>query len=257
MKIVIAYKWAANPQDADVAADGRIDWSRAKSGFGEYDAVAAEVARRLVDVAGGEVIGLSVGGPEIASGLARKGALSRGLDRLVIVADPSLDHADPVTTARVLAAAVEQIGDVDLVLTGDASVDVAGKIVPALLAARLGWPTLADCGQPTVTGAALTVDRATAGGRQQITVQLPAVLSTAPDAVVPRVPGMKDILAAAKRPVQELAVADLAIAPATLPVSAAVSRPQLPSRRRHMIDATDPAAAARSLVAELTAAGTL
>ncbi|MEP7036543.1 MAG: electron transfer flavoprotein beta subunit/FixA family protein, partial [Actinomycetota bacterium] len=31
MKIVVAYKWAPNPQDASVGADGVVDWSRAKS----------------------------------------------------------------------------------------------------------------------------------------------------------------------------------------------------------------------------------
>ena len=42
MTIVVAYKWAANPQDASVGADGTVDWSRAKAGVSEYDPVAIE-----------------------------------------------------------------------------------------------------------------------------------------------------------------------------------------------------------------------
>ena len=86
MKVVVAYKWAPNPQDAEVRPDGTVDWGRARSAVSEYDPVAFELARQLVDAAGGEVVGLTVGDAAIDSTLARKAALSRGLDRLVMVA---------------------------------------------------------------------------------------------------------------------------------------------------------------------------
>ena len=116
MKIVVAYKWAPNPQDADVAPDGSVDLTRAKWAVSEYDPVALELARQLADATGGEVIGLTVGPAAIDTPLARKAALSRGLDRLVLVADDALDGADGTRLAAVLAAAVRHLGDVDLVL---------------------------------------------------------------------------------------------------------------------------------------------
>ena len=57
MKIVVAYKWAPNPQDASVGVDGIVDWSRAKPGISEYDPVAIELARRLADATGAGVAG--------------------------------------------------------------------------------------------------------------------------------------------------------------------------------------------------------
>ena len=42
-----------------------------------------------------------------------------------------------------LAELIRHIGDVDLVITGDSSVDVAAKMVPTVLAGELGgrpWP---------------------------------------------------------------------------------------------------------------------
>jgi len=124
-------------------AGGAVDWSRAKPGISEYDPVAAELARLLADATGGEVIGLTVGTKRVDASMARKAALSRGLDRAVIVADDSLEGAGTTELAALLAAAVRHIGDVDLVITGDSSVDVGTKMVPSVLAglARLanGW----------------------------------------------------------------------------------------------------------------------
>ena len=86
-----------------------------------------------------ERVGLTVGAASIDTPLARKSALSRGLDRLVVVADDALAGAGSTRLAAVLAAAVRAIGDVDLVLAGDSSVDVAEGQVPLTTAAQLGW----------------------------------------------------------------------------------------------------------------------
>src|SRR5664279_6446203 len=91
MKIVVAYKWAPNPQDATVGSAGTVDWSRAKPGISEYDPVAAELARRLADATGGEVIGLTAGAKRVDVTLARKAALWRGVDRAVSGGEDSLE----------------------------------------------------------------------------------------------------------------------------------------------------------------------
>ncbi len=90
MKIVVAYKWAADPADAGVAPDGTVDWTRAAPTLSVDDPVAIEVGRHLADAVGAELVGISVGGPEAATPMARKAALARGLDRVVIGADPAL-----------------------------------------------------------------------------------------------------------------------------------------------------------------------
>ena len=138
MKIVVAYKWASNPQDATVGTGGTVDWSRAKPGISEYDPAAVELARGLADATGGEVIGLTAGTKAVDTTMARKTALSRRFDRAVIVADDSLDGAGSAELATVLAAAVRHIGDVDLVITGDSSIDGGGKMVPTVLAGAAG-----------------------------------------------------------------------------------------------------------------------
>ena len=84
------------------------------------------------------------------------------------------------------------------------------------------------------------------------------MLAASADAAVPRVPGMKEVLAAAKKPVELLELAALKV-----PSSSAVmtvtgrSRPERKARKGQLIDTTDPAAAAAELVTALRQAGTL
>jgi electron transfer flavoprotein beta subunit len=144
MRIVVAYKWTRDPQEATARADGTVDWSRAKPGLSAYDPVAMELARHLAEAAGAELIGVTAGGKGVAAPIASKAALSRGLDRVVIVEDESLVDAGRSELAAVLAEMIRHIGDVDLVITGDSSVDVAAKMVPTVLAGELGWPAVAE-----------------------------------------------------------------------------------------------------------------
>ena len=144
MRIVVAYKWTRDPQEATVRADGTVDWSRAKPGLSTYDPVAMELARQLAEAAGAELIGVTAGRKGVAVPIASKAALSRGLDRVVIVEDESLAEAGRSELAAVLAEVVRHIGDVDLIVTGDSSVDVAAKMVPTVLAGELGWPAVAE-----------------------------------------------------------------------------------------------------------------
>jgi len=261
MRIVVAYKWTRDPEEATVRADGTVDWSRAKPGLSTYDPVAIELARQLAEAAGAELIGVTAGGKGVGAPIASKAALSRGLDRVVIVEDESLAEAGRSELAAVLAEVIRHIGDVDLVVTGDSSVDVAAKMVPTVLAGELGWPALAEVTAVSGTGVqagALRVERAIPGGVQVLEVSGPAVLAASADAAVPRVPGMKEVLAAAKKPVELLELAALKV-PAGNAVMTVTgrSRPERKARKGQLIDTTDPAAAAAELVAALREAGAL
>ncbi len=258
MKIVVAYKWAADPQEAAVGGDGSVDWSRAKPGIGEYDLVAIELARGLAEATGGELIGISAGPKGVGAAIACKAALSRGLDRTVVVEDDSLKSAGMTELAAVLAGAVRHIGDVDLVITGDSSVDVGAKMVPTILAGQLGWAAVAETTAVTGQAGKLRVDRAVPGGVQVLEISGPAVLAASADAAVARVPGMKDVLAAGKKPVEhlELAALDVPTAGAGVTVKG-TARPDLKARKAQILDTTDPAVAANELVAVLRGSGAL
>lgn len=254
MTIVVAYKWAANPQDAVVRADGSVDLSRGKPTISEYDPVAFEVARRIADTTGAEVVGVTVGDASIDTSLARKAALSRGLDRLVLVADDRLVGVGSTGLAAALAAVVRSLPDVDLVLAGESSVDVTEGQVPMTLAGYLGWLGLSSVSDVVPTAEGYQVEQEAPAGTITLTVAAPAVLAVTSDAVVPRVPGMKDILGAAKKPVE---VRELADPPSEQLELLEAGRAGSGSRNRVIIDGADPVAAAAELVAALRSARAL
>lgn len=260
MKIVVAFKWAADYQEATVNNDGEIDWSRARQVVSVYDAVAIEMARKVADAASGEVIGLSVIGEAAAPAMAAKTALARGLDRVVMVADESLRDAETTRIAEVLARAVEHIGGVDLVLAGDSSIDVAAKMVSSVAAGWLGWPAFADIGEVTAKpDNEVELTRPTSAGYETFSVTGPAVVALTADAAVARVPGMKDILGAGKKPVEQLCIADLGEAKLeSIPFTVLGStRPSHGARIQKRIDTSDKSAATAQLVGILRDAGVL
>ena len=255
MKIVVAYKWAADPADAGVAPDGTVDWTRAAPTLSVDDPVAIEVGRHLADAVGAELVGISVGGPEAATPMARKAALARGLDRVVIGADPALSGLGATETAFALAELVRRLGDVDLILTGGAAVDTGAGLVPFVLAGELGWAALAGVRSVERGGGGWRVERTSDAGVQLLDVSGPAVLAVAADAVAPRIPGMRDLLAAAKLPSEVVAAADLDLPDlASTVVRVGGVRPQLPVRKGVRLTGD---AAAADLVAALRADGVL
>lgn len=254
MKVVVAYKWAPNPQDASVNPDGTVDWSRARAAVSEYDPVAIEVGRRLADAAGAQLVGVTVGGPDVGSSMARKAALSRGLDTIHVMAHASLEGLATLPTAQALGAMISGWDDVAVVLTGDSSVDNGAKLVGPALAGLLGWPCLTDVTAVTWGDGTLEVERSWRGGGQSLTIAGPAVLACAPDAAPARIPGMKDIMMAAKKPTIEV--------PATSPGGPGTevlgrAKPELRARKGRIFDGSDQAANATGLVEALRSAGVL
>jgi electron transfer flavoprotein beta subunit len=219
-----------------IAADGTLDWSRAKPGISEYDPVAIEVARQHADSVGAELVGISVGSPEVASSLAKKAALSRGLDRVVLVGDDELAEAGSTLTGQVIAATVRFLGDVDLVFTGDSSVDMGAHLVPSTIGGALGWPVVTEVLRIANTPDGLIVTQVMEGGVRELKVGGPCVIAVTSDAAVPKIPGMREILAAGKKPAVELPLAELGLPPSGTRVEQLIaSRIEPPPRGKRVI----------------------
>ncbi len=208
MTVAALCKWCPDPADLEVGGDGSISLERAQWSVSEYDRVAIEVAVTLGCEAGG-VVAVTAGPAAVASAMAQKAILSRGPDVLYVVADDRLEDADARQTACVLAAAVEKIGGVDLVVCGAGSVDYYTQQVGAQVAVRLGWPCLDEIAAVARDAGRWRLERRL--GDEIFTLDLagPAVVSVTADAALPRIPGMRDILAASKRPTTAWSLDDL------------------------------------------------
>ena len=128
-------------------------------------------------------------------------AMAMGLDDLTIVDSTNWAAEGPATTAAVLAAAIQKMGDVDLVVCGETSEDGMSYQVPPRLAERLGWPLLGFARNIALAGATVTADRDLDSGMQRVEGDLPLVLTVTQETNTPRRPTLMDALKAKKKPV--------------------------------------------------------
>ncbi|MHB9856870.1 hypothetical protein [Streptomyces sp. YIM S03343] len=201
MKVVIVYKWARDTGAATLRADGSVDWRNAKMAAGEDDPAALAAAQQIAEETGAELVGLTIGDGDASW------VLARGVETTYSVADvPAL--ADNAATAAVVAAAVRRIGGVDIVVIGDSKQDPG---VCVSVAGQLGWPALAGVGSAGAANGQISATRRVKEGTRTIAVATPVVLGIAAESDVDRAPGMKELLAARKRPVNRLTTAELGV----------------------------------------------
>jgi electron transfer flavoprotein beta subunit len=180
-------------------------------GMSTYDENALEVALQLKDANGGRVAALTIG-PAQAVGDVLRLALAMGADDAVVVDDPAGVERHGVERAQLLAAATRKAGPFDLVLTGCESADWVERAVAPWMAEALGAAcvTFVSRLQPAPGGATVTARRMADDGVHTVEARLPAVVSVASDdANRPRLPKVKDIMAAKRKPVRTIPVADL------------------------------------------------
>jgi electron transfer flavoprotein beta subunit len=212
MNIVVCVKLTPDASDIEARPGGEISLERAEWGIGGFDLQAIEAGARLVEGHGGKLVALSAGPGKINSSKLKKDILSRGPEALVMVVDDALADADTAATARVLAAAVQQLQPVDLVLFGEGSADLYFQQVGLQVGERLGLPVLNAISAITVEGDHLLVERSLEEEVEEWEVPLPAALMVTTDIHQPRLPGMKEILKAGKKPVTEHSLDDLGLA---------------------------------------------
>ncbi|MFI9385683.1 electron transfer flavoprotein subunit beta/FixA family protein [Kutzneria sp. NPDC052558] len=219
MNIVVLVKQVPDTYSERKLADSdhTLDRESADAVLDEINERAVEEALQLQSAHGGEVTVVSVG-PDRATDAIRK-ALSMGADKAVHVSDEALHGTDAIGTAKVLAKAVGTIEGVDLVLAGNEATDGRVGAVPAMVAELLGLPALTHARKVEVDGTTVKVERETDEGVQHLQASLPAVISVNEKINEPRYPSFKGIMAAKKKPVSTLTVADLGVDAAELGIA--------------------------------------
>jgi len=211
MNVVVCVK-----QIPDPASPGQLDAGtktlkrEGKLILDESDSYGVEMALQLVDAAGGgEVTLVSMAPNAEVSGL--RTALAMGAAKAILVTDPALAGSDALGTSKVLAAAIQRAGEVDLVLTATESTDGYTGTVPAQIAEILGWPSLTFAKHIEIGDGKAKIQRQTDAGYDVVEAPLPAVVSVTGGVVEPRYPSFKGIMAAKNKPVDQVALGDLGI----------------------------------------------
>lgn len=212
MKIVVCVKQIPDPADpGSLDPETKTLKRDTKLIIDESDSYGVEMALQLADAAGGGSVHLvsMVPGGEV-SGL--RTALAMGADSATLVSDEALAGSDALSTAKVLARAIER-AEPDLVLAATESTDGYTGVVPAQVAELLGLPSVTFAKEVTVSDGMAEVKRQTEAGYDLVECPLPAVVSVTAGVVEPRYPSFKGIMAAKNKPVDQLGIADLGLEP--------------------------------------------
>lgn len=191
-----------------------------------YDEFAVEEALKTRDAAGE---GSSVTVVTLGTADAKKElrtCLAMGADKAILINAGEVAH-DAYSTGEVLAAQIKQMPH-DLVLCGKQSVDYDNNQIPSRLAALLDVACVTEVKSLELTDGVFTAERDIEGAREIVRCPLPAVLSTQKGLNEPRYASLKGIMAAKKKPLEEIDAAP--ITPATK-VTALTLPPARPDAR--------------------------
>lgn len=209
MRVIACCKAVPEEQDIVISKDRQISFEKAEWKFGSYDLNAVEAGKQIIEATGGQLSGLCAGGKILENPKLKKDILSRGLDDLYIVADEAIGQADTYQSAKILEAAIKKMANFDLILCGAGSSDFYAQQVGNQLGELLGVPVVNAVNKITPDGDKVIVERVLENEIQVLEISLPAVISVTSEINVPRIAGMKDIIAANKKPVTQLTLSEI------------------------------------------------
>ncbi len=252
MKIVVCVKKVPEIDQIRVAND-RIE----ASGTGmtnPFDMYAIEEAIRIKENASDEVVALTVGSED--SDFALREALSLGVDSAVRVWQDDIKDSDILATAGILSAAINEIGDVGLVIFGKQAVDDDASSVSGAVGGFLGIPQVLFVKKiREIDDSKLVAERATEDGFDVVETPLPAVISVVKEINEPRLPSLKGKMKAKKAPIEVLSLKDIGFESSA--VGAASPSQQIKAEEPHprpageILQGSSPEELADALIAKL------
>lgn len=233
MNIVVCYKNTPNTDGIRVKPDHTLDFSEAQWEIGQYDMNAIEAAMALAaGDADSRVTALTAAGDIVENSKLKKAVLSRGPDKMVGVKDESLDSADAYAVAQALAAAIRAIGEVDVVVFGEGSGDSYAQQTGVLTGTLLGFNTVNAVQAMEKCGERLRVTRSAPDMFEELELSFPAAICVTGDINRPRIPTLKDILGAGKKPLQVVSLAELGVEAESKVSTLSVLAPEQAQRRQ-------------------------
>lgn len=192
MNIIVCVKQVPNTNEVRINKEtGTLIRDGVPSIINPDDRNAIEEALALKDEHGGKVSVISMGPPQAKEAL--KEALAMGADEAILVTDRAFGGSDTWATATILAAAVEKIGDYDLVFCGRQAIDGDTAQVGPEIAEFLDLPQITYCKDIKVDGENIVVNRFTETGDYVLEVKPPVLLTAIKELNKPRYPSARGI----------------------------------------------------------------
>src|SRR5436305_626744 len=200
MNIVVTVKQIPDPNVTPQLDGNRLKREGVAGVLDPGDEFGVEAGLQIAQAHGGEVTVVSMG-PAQAMEAVRK-ALSMGAAKGVLVSDDSLQNADALHTARVLAETIKK-NPFDLIISGVESTDGYTGVVPQMIAALLDIPMATFAKSIEINGDTVKINRQTEKGYDVVECPMPCVVTVTAGVNEPRYPSFKGIVEAKKKPVEQ------------------------------------------------------
>lgn len=201
MKILVCMKQVPDSETrVKIAADGKsIDLAAVNMVINPFDEFAIEEGIRIKEKSGGEVTILTLGAEKAESDIRK--ALAMGADKGILLKTEAGFNGD---VAHALSEEIKT-GSYELILLGKQAIDDDSAQMAQMLAEKLDMPCVTNVIKFELQPDSKTclVEREVEGGREQVECALPAVIGTQKGINEPRLPNMKGIMAAKKKPLEK------------------------------------------------------
>jgi len=211
MKIVVLIKQV--PDTTEVRIDPETNTlvrEGVPSIINPFDTYAIEEALRISEKLGegvAEVVVMSMGPPQVETALRE--ALALGVDEAVLLTDRAFAGADTWATSVTLAAGIEKLGDVDVVLCGKQAIDGDTAQVGPGVACLLDIPQVTYVRKIDIEGDTAVAERMMEDGYDVVRAKLPCLFTVVKEINEPRLPSLKGKMKARKAEITTWGAADL------------------------------------------------
>lgn len=176
-----------------------------------FDTYALEMATRLKEKVGGEITAVSIGDESVKNSL--KNCLAVGADKAYLVKEDAAGELDAVGISKNLVKAKKDIENVlgkkfDILFFGKEATDYASSQVGLLTAEELSLPSVANVVDIEIENGKAKIKQETENGYNIIESELPCVVTVQKPSYEPRYPTIKTKMAARKKPIDELQLAE-------------------------------------------------
>ena len=209
MKVLVAVKRVIDANvKVRVKADGTgVETQNVKMAMNPFCEIAIEEAVRLKEAGTvTEIVAVACGTTQSQETL--RTALAMGADRGVLVETDG--PLEPLAVAKLLKAVVDK-EQPRLVIAGKQAIDDDSNQTGQMLAALLGWAQGTFASKIKFDGDWLHVTREVNEGLENISIKLPAVITTDLRLNEPRYASLPNIMKAKKKPLETLKPADLGV----------------------------------------------
>lgn len=201
MKILICLGNVPDTTTKIKLVDGKPDLNGAQWVINPWDELALTRAMQLLEDSNNSVNKVDVATVgKIGSEPTIRKALAIGADEAFRI------DAEP-TDAYFTAAQLAQVAsNYDIIITGIENADYNGSSVGAMLAELLGFASVSAVSSLSIDGNQVKINREIDGGKDMLSTDTPVVLTVQKGiAIDPRIPAMRGIMMAKKKPLNVLA----------------------------------------------------